>query len=108
MWAVKGLFFLLLLMVLAVFFAANSSQTVDVDVFGHEYLGVQLIWVLLVAFLFGFLVSFVMALIRELRIHGQIRALKRTIQAREKEIAELRTLPLQDFPAITAAEGRDA
>ena len=30
------------------------------------------------------------------------------VNPREKEIAELRTLPLQDFPAITAAEGRDA
>ncbi len=107
MWAVGGFFFLLLLVVLVTFFGMNSNRTVDIDLFGREYLDVQIFWVLLLSFLLGFLTCFVMAAVRELRIHGQIRALKRTVAAREKEIAELRTLPLQDFPVRTTAEASD-
>ena len=108
MWAVRGFFFLLLLVVLVTFFGMNSNRTVDIDLFGREYLDVQIFWVLLLAFLLGFLACFVMAAVRELRIHTQIRTLRRTIQARDKEIVELRTLPLQDFPTRPSQpEGRD-
>ncbi|MHB8078322.1 MAG: LapA family protein [Candidatus Krumholzibacteriia bacterium] len=104
---VKGLFYLLLLVVLATFFAMNSNSSVDIHLFGQDYLDVQLVWVLLVTFLIGFLTCFVMAAVRELRINGQMRGLKRTLQTREKEIVELRTLPLQDYRPAAAPEGRD-
>ena len=107
MWVVKGILFLALLVVLVVFFGANSNRAVDIDVFGHEYLDIQIFWVLLLAFLLGFLTCFVMAAVRELRVHAQIRALRRTIQSRDKEIANLRTLPLQDFQPAPAAGAND-
>ena len=97
MWVVKGFFFLLLLAVLVAFFGMNSNKTVDIDLFGREYLDVQVFWVLLLAYLLGFLTCFVMATVRQLRFHGELRQLRRTIQEREREIAELRTLPLHDF-----------
>jgi len=106
-WVVKGILFLALLVVLVVFFGANSNRTVDIDVFGHEYLDIQVFWVLLLAFLLGFLTCFVMAAVRELRVHAQMRTLRRTIQAREKEIVELRTLPLQDFKPAPRPEASD-
>jgi uncharacterized integral membrane protein len=106
-WVIKGLFFLLLLIVLVVFFAANSSQSVDIDLFGREYLDVPIFWVLLLAYLLGFATCFVMAAVRQLRVHGEIRQLRRTVQARDKEISELRTLPLQDYRGPALTEGRD-
>ena len=108
MWVVKGILFLALLVVLVVFFGANSNRTVDLDVFGREYLDIQVFWVLLLSFLLGFVTCFVMAAVRELRVHAQIRVLRRSVQAREKEIAELRTLPLQDFKPVPPPEARDA
>lgn len=107
MWVIKGLFFLLLLIVLVTFFGLNSNRTVDIDVFGREYLDVQIFWVLLLAYLLGFVSCFVLAAVRQLRVLGEIRRLRRTIQAREKEITELRTLPLQDYTGPALPEGRD-
>ncbi len=104
---VKGILFLALLIVLASFLAMNSAETVDIHLYGRDFLDIQLIWVLLVAFLLGAFVSFVVGVVRELRFHAQVRALRRVIQTREKEIVELRTLPLQDFKPEPAPEGHD-
>ena len=108
MWIVKALFYLALAIIVAIFLAINSNQSVDIRLFfGQEYLGVGLQWVLLAAFLVGFAACLVVMAVRELQIHGEIRGLRRTIQAREKEIVELRTLPLQDFAPLTTPERRD-
>jgi uncharacterized integral membrane protein len=103
-WVVKGLFFLLLLFVLVYFFMANSDQTVDINFFGREYLAIPIYWILVLTFLVGFATSFLVAAVREIRFHRQIRLLKSEIRTKEKEIADLRSLPLQDLPGETATE----
>lgn len=107
MWVVKGLFFLVLLFVLVYFFMANSDQTVDINFFGREYLAIPIYWILVLAFLLGFASSFLVAAVREIRFHSQIRQLKSDIRAKEQEIADLRSLPLQDLPGDATLEGVD-
>jgi len=106
-WVVKGLFFLVLLFVLVYFFMANSDQTVDINFFGREYLAIPIYWILVLAFLLGFAASFLVAAVREIRFHSQIRQLKNDIRVKEKEIADLRSLPLQDLPGDANLEAVD-
>lgn len=97
MWVVRGLFFLVLLFVLVFFFIDNSGETVDIKLFGRSYLDISLFWVFVLSFLLGFAVCFVWASVRWLRLHGEIRRLRQDMLAREKEIVDLRTLPLEDI-----------
>ena len=99
MWVVKGLLFLILLFVLVWFFAANNDQTVDLNVFGRHYLGINIYWVVAVCYLLGFATSFVLAALREFRFHRQIGQLRKEVRVKDREIADLRTLPLRDDPA---------
>ncbi len=110
MWVVKGLLFLSLLFVLVYFFATNSDQSVDLDLFGRSLLGINLYWVVSACFLLGFATSFVMAAVRELRFHREIGRLKKAVKAKDREIADLRTLPLRDepLPAAPAKAGKQA
>jgi len=96
-WVVKGLLFLLLLFALVYFFIDNSGQTVDIKLFGREFLDISIFWIVVLAYLLGFATSFLLAAVREFRFHRQIRHLRNDIQAKDREIADLRTLPLQDL-----------
>jgi membrane protein implicated in regulation of membrane protease activity len=96
MWVIKGLLFLALLFALVYFFVTNSGQTVDINFFGRSYLGISIYWVVLVSYLLGFASSFVLAAFREFRFHREIGRLKKDRQAKDQEIAELRTLPLRE------------
>lgn len=98
MWVVKGLLFLVLLFVLVWFFAANGDQSVDIKVLGRTYMDINIYWVVSVCYLLGFATSFILAAVRELRFHREIGQLKKSLKARDKEIADLRTLPLRDTP----------
>ena len=102
MWIFKGLLFLVLLFGLVFFLVANSQQPVDINFFGKTFLGISIYWVIGVCFLVGFATSFLIAAFREFRFHGEIRGLKKIVRMRDKEIAELRTLPLRE------TEGRPA
>jgi len=94
-WVFKGLLFLVLLFALVYFFVTNSGQSVDINFFGKAYLGISIYWVVVITFLVGFATSFVLAAFREIKFHREIGRLRRTSQAKDKEIADLRTLPLK-------------
>jgi uncharacterized integral membrane protein len=96
-WVVKGLLFLVLLFVLVYFFVTNAGQTVDINLFGRMYLDISIYWIAVVSVLVGFASSFVLAAIREFRLHGEIRRLKKAARDKDQEIAELRALPLPDL-----------
>ncbi len=104
MWFVKGFLFLLLLFFLAYFFIVNSGQTVDLNFFGQSFLGISIYWVVLASCLVGFLASFIMAMFREFRLRSQLRRLQKVMRGQEKEIAELRTLPLRSDDRNTAGD----
>ena len=97
MWVFKGALFLLLLFALVYFFVTNSGQSVDLKFFGKSYLGLSIYWVVVVSFLLGFATSFVLAAFREFKFHRVIGRLKREGAAKDREIADLRTLPLKSI-----------
>jgi len=94
-WLFRGFTFLVLLFALVYFFVTNSGQSVDLNVFGKSFLGISIYWVVVASYLLGFATSFVLAAFREFRFHREIARLKKEGVIREKEIADLRTLPLR-------------
>jgi len=97
-WIIKGFLFLALLFVLVYFFVTNANQTVDINLFGRMYLDISIYWFAVAAFLLGFATSFLFAVVREIRCRGEIRRLKKAARDKDREIADLRTLPLRDLP----------
>jgi len=96
-WVFKGALFLLLLFALVYFFVTNSGQSVDLKFFGKSYLGLSIYWVVVVSYLLGFATSFVLAAFREFKFHRVIGRLNRESAAKDREIADLRTLPLKSI-----------
>lgn len=93
----KSIIYLLVIIILAVFFTQNSSQSVDIKVLNKEYLDLSLYYVMIATFLLGIVFSLLIAGIREIRLRNQLRGAKNTLKNRDKEIAELRKLPLKDI-----------
>ena len=102
MWIFRGLTFLVLLFVLVYFFVTNSGQVVDLNFFGHQFLQLSIYWVVAVCILIGFATSFVLAALREFRFMRTISQLKKEVAAKDREIHELRTLPLRETMASTS------
>lgn len=101
MWVVRGVLFLALLFTLVYFFITNSDQSVDINFFGRSYLGVSIYWIVVISYLLGFATSFVLAALREFRFHREIGRLKKAVTAKDREIGDLRTLPLREnSPAL--------
>jgi uncharacterized integral membrane protein len=94
---VKWILSLLIAIALAVLFAQNSGQSVDLRLFGREFLDIPLYYVIAGSFLMGILVSIILGSVREIRLRGRIRSLDRTVKEKDGELTELRTLPLQDL-----------
>jgi uncharacterized integral membrane protein len=106
-WVFKGLLFLILLFALVYFFVTNSGQSVDINFFGKAYLGISIYWVVVISFLVGFAASFVLAAFREFGFHREINRLRKAAKGKDREIADLRTLPLRDpVPGDDAAGTR--
>jgi uncharacterized integral membrane protein len=103
-WIFRGLVFLLALVVLAVFFAQNSSQVVDLKILHWEYLSIPLYLVVVGSFLVGIAVSVIVGAVREIRLRNRLRLQGRDLKEKDREIADLRSLPLRDLDA--AAEDK--
>ncbi|MBT4291647.1 LapA family protein [bacterium] len=93
----KSIIYLLVIIILAVFFTQNSSQSVDIKVLNKEYLDLSLYYVMIASFLLGIVFSLMIAGIREIRLRNQLRGANNILKNRNKEIAELRKLPLKDI-----------
>ena len=104
MWIFRGLSFLVLLFVLVYFFVTNSGQVVDLNFFGHQFLQLSIYWVVAVCFMLGFATNFFLAALREFRFQRTISQLKKEVVQKDKEIHELRTLPLRETTASTTTD----
>jgi predicted lipid-binding transport protein (Tim44 family) len=110
-WILRGVVFLVLLFGLVYFFVTNTGQAVDVNFFGKQFLEVSIYWVVVICFAIGFATSFVLAAFREFRFQRVISGLKKALAAKDKEIHDLRTMPLRkeaspgDQPREGKAEG---
>lgn len=104
MWIFKGLLFLVLLFALVYFFVTNSGQSVDINFFGKAFLGISIYWVVVVSFLVGFATSFVLAAFREFGFQRELGRMRKAAKAKDREIADLRTLPLRHDDAGGSVE----
>jgi len=103
MWVVKLVLVLIVLSVIVYGFVENADQSVDLSFFGREYLDVNLYWVVVAAFGLGFLAGVIAMIAREFRHQRELRRLRRQSSTMNKELADLRALPLHDLagPATT-------
>ncbi len=104
MWVIRLVVFLLLLFVLVYVFAANAAQTVDLNFFGREYLDLPLFWVVASSFALGFLAALVGMGAREWRHRRDIGRLRKQNAVMDQELADLRTLPLQELAGESTAK----
>jgi uncharacterized integral membrane protein len=104
-WIIKGLLFLIVLIGL-VYLGAVNQQLVDIKFFGKDLLAISIFWVVGASGVAGAVSVYIFAAFREFRFHREIRALKKAARLRDKEIADLRTIPIRETepqPAEPAA-----
>lgn len=105
MWVIKLILSLVLLLALVYFFDVNEDQTVDLVVLDREYLAVPLVVVVLISFGVGFLVALAAMGLREWRLRRELRRLRKQNTVQDRELADLRALPLQELSG--EAGGKD-
>lgn len=97
MWVIKLIVFLVLLLGLVYVFATNADQTVDLTLFTREFLDLELFWVVSGSFVLGVLAAVVGMGLREWRLRRELARLRKHQVARDRELEDLRALPLQEL-----------
>jgi uncharacterized membrane protein YciS (DUF1049 family) len=80
----------------------NADQRVDFKFFNKDFVGLNLNLLLLLVFAVGMVFSFLIWVLNEFSLRNQISRQRREISRLEKELAALRSLPLED---TTSAPG---
>ena len=78
----------------------NADQTVNFTLFTKPYPGLKLDVLMLFVFVSGMLFSFVISLLNELALRRQLTQHRRELTRMDREIAALRSLPLEDTEGI--------
>jgi len=74
----------------------NADQRVDFKFFHKEFLGLNLNLLLLLVFAVGMVFSFAIWVLNEFALRSQISRYRRELTRLERELAALRSLPLED------------
>lgn len=106
MWMIRLIFFVLLLLLLVYVFASNAGQTVDLRFFGREFLAIGIFWVVGVSFCAGLLAALLGMGLREFRHRREIGRMRRQNAALQRELADLRALPLAELTDAKQQEAR--
>jgi uncharacterized membrane protein YciS (DUF1049 family) len=77
----------------------NADQRVNFTFFTREYPGQELNFLLLLVFVSGMVFSFLISVINELNLRRQLSQARRELTRMDREIAALRSLPLEDTDA---------
>ena len=104
MWMLKWFGIALLLIVLLGFSMLNLSQNVDLNLFFWQFEQIPLILVIFEAFVAGMLLWFLLAFVNELRLRGELRALRNRRDELERELLILRNQPLEEPDRNPAGE----
>ena len=105
MLVIRLVLLLVLIVALVVILVPNVNQTVDLKFFGREYLDTSLLYVVAGCYGLGFLTSLLVMVMREWRHRREISRLKRRQRNLDRELADLRSLPLQELSSETMAKG---
>lgn len=74
----------------------NADQTINFTFFTRDYPGLALNVLMLFVFVTGMAFSFVIAVLNELSLRRQLSQARRQLTRMDREIATLRSLPLED------------
>lgn len=96
MWFIRALIVLIGVIVVLWLGMQNAGQRVDFHFFSKEYLGLNLNLLLLLVFIAGMVVSFLVAAVSELNLRRQLSRYRRELGRAEREMSALRSLPLDD------------
>jgi uncharacterized membrane protein YciS (DUF1049 family) len=82
----------------------NAGQTIDFTFFTREYPGLNLNFLMLLVFVSGMVFSFLISVINELHLRRQLSQSRREVTRMNREIAALRSLPLDDADASAGSD----
>ncbi len=96
MWLIRS--FLILAGVIAVLWLGmeNADQTVDFTFFTKVYWGLKLTFLLMIVFVTGMVFSYLISVVNEIALRRQLTQARRELTRMDREIAALRSLPLED------------
>lgn len=97
MWVIRLVFFVLLLFLLVFLFVANAGQTVDLNLFGREFLDLGLYWIVAGSFLVGVAAAIMGMGLREFKLRRELGRQRRQQESLSRELADLRALPLREL-----------
>ncbi len=100
MWLVRSLLILAGVIALLWLGMENADQRVDFTFFTREYPALPLTFLMLVVFVSGMVFSFLISVINELALRRQLTQTRRELTRMDREIAALRSLPLEDTEGI--------
>jgi len=84
----------------------NADQTIDFTLFTRDYPGLALNVLMLFVFVTGMAFSFVISVLNELSLRRQLSQARRALTHRDREIATLRSLPLDDGDSAHGGQER--
>lgn len=96
MWFVRSL--VIMAGVIAVLWLGmeNAGETVDFTFFTRHYPGITLNFLMLLVFVSGMVFSFLISVVNEMNLRRQLAQAKRDVLRVNREVASLRSLPLDD------------
>ena len=102
MWFIRSL--IILVGVIAFLWVGmnNADQRVDFKFFTKEFIGLNLNLLLLLVFAVGMVFSFLIWVLNEFALRNQIHRYRREVGRLEKEMAALRSLPLDEAESAPA------
>ena len=100
MWFIRSL--IILVGVIAFLWVGmnNADQRVDFKFFNKEFIGLNLNLLLLLVFAVGMVFSFLIWVLNEFTLRNQISRYRREVTRLEKELAALRSLPLEEVEPV--------
>jgi len=78
----------------------NADQTVDFSFFTKLYPGLKLTVLMLFVFVSGMVFSFLISVVNEIALRRQLTQARRELTRMDREVAALRSLPLEDTDGI--------
>lgn len=106
MWFLRNILWLAIMILVVGFAILNMRESVTaVHLPGHVYRAIPVNVAVFVAFALGMLLAFVLVLFHVLKARSEVAAVEREKEALERELAELRNLPLEGLHLGSKAGG---
>jgi uncharacterized membrane protein YciS (DUF1049 family) len=103
-WIIRGIIILIGAIALLWLGTLNAGTAVDFYFFNKTFTGAELNIIIVIAFVAGMIVWAIGAWIREVQLVLRLAKSKRTIERLEREIADLRNIPLEEETGVEGAQ----